>query len=142
MEAVSSDPLKKHGVILDDHKWVEDGWLLVSMHYEIDWGSIQEVDAILSKADPQQKIYQDYTAMGDDVPNTLAFKISALDKIDAILKQHGEDLEEVLTWAGPGTYSDEGEAAWAASQGWDEDEDEDEDEYQGNGDPWGLNQRR
>jgi hypothetical protein len=128
MEAVSTDPLKKHGVTLDDYTWVEDGWLNVSMHYETDWDSIQEVDAILSAADPNQKIYQDYTAMGDDVPNTLAFKISALDQIDAILKQHGESLEEVLWMAGPGTYSDEGEAAWAAEQGYGEDDDDWDDE--------------
>lgn len=129
MEVVETDPLKKHNVILDDHTWVEDGWLNISMDYETDWDSIQEVDAILSAADPEQKIYIDYTAMGDDVPNTLSFNIRALDKVVEILSKHGIRFQDVLWMAGPGTYSEEGEAAWAAMQGWgDEEEDEEEDE--------------
>lgn len=125
IEMTANDILKKHGVTLDEHTWVEKGWLNIEMGYEVDWDSIQNIDAILSAADPKQKIYVDYTAMGDDVPNTLSFKISALDKVAEILEQNGESLQEVLWMAGPGTYSEEGEAAFFDEQGYDDDDEDD-----------------
>ena len=117
IDRTDNEMLKKHNVSLDDHTWVEDGWLHIEMGTEVGWDSIQDIDEILSNADPDQDIYRDYTAMGDDVPNTLTFRIEALDEIDAILQENDESLQEVLWMAGPGTYSDEFE---------DEDEDEDD----------------
>jgi len=114
MEAVSGKPdqqamLQKYGVEFGEYVTKEEKeWVVIVLDREIDWGSIQDVDAVLSEADPQQKMYQDFTAMGDDVPNAMSFNIRYFDRIDQILRQSdtGYDLETILTeWPGPGTYS-------------------------------------